>query len=223
MDSLKGWKTGNGEDERIRLFSRKMTNERAAPTNNYPTEACDQCIPMNIKMIRGAWTQVSWQREPTALKIRFQIYGNPKVVNKVFGTVMSLENMKSSTGNIKMTNKKTSCVGMEIGSAGSHRKSSKLNLFFRDSEEGNELHEVRHLIFKRFSSSNSFRWEVVWPSKITSWASKLISIAPIVSFQAIRIYQTLLISVCLVKSGPSETDRLEYIVLAETTGKHACR
>ena len=87
-----------------------------------------------------------WPRSPcTSIhKICIQIYGNPKVVNKVFGTVMSLENMKSSTGSIKMTNKKTSCVGMEVGAASSHRKSSKMNLFFRDSDEGNELHEVRN-------------------------------------------------------------------------------
>lgn len=104
-----------------------MTEERAAPSKNLQTEACDQCIPMNLKMVRGAWTQ---------------IYGNPKVVNKIFGTVMSLENMKSATGSIKMTSKKTSCVGMEVGAASSHRKSSKMNLFFRDSDEGNELHEV---------------------------------------------------------------------------------
>ncbi|CAI2357180.1 unnamed protein product [Caenorhabditis sp. 36 PRJEB53466] len=161
MDSLKG----------------KMTNERAAPSNNYPSEACDQCIPMNIKTIRGAWTQV---------------YGNPKVVNKVFGTVMSLENMKASTGSIKMSNKKTSCVGMEVGAASSHRKSSKMNLFFRDSDEGNELHEMRGTVTVKDN---------------------------IMSVET-NLYRT---HMCLVKAGPSESDRLEYVVLAETTGKHACR
>ncbi|KAF1748036.1 hypothetical protein GCK72_024503 [Caenorhabditis remanei] len=161
MDSLKG----------------KMSNERASPSKNTPIEACDQCIPMNLKMVRGAWTQ---------------IYGNPKVVNKVFGTVMSLENMKSSTGSIKMTNKKTSCVGMEVGAASSHRKSSKMNLFFRDSEEGNELHEMRGTVTVKDN---------------------------IMSVET-NLYRT---HMCLVKAGPSESDKFEYVILSETTGKYACK
>ncbi|CAO4385574.1 unnamed protein product [Caenorhabditis nigoni] len=162
MDSLKG----------------KMSNERASPSKSTtPSEACDQCIPMNLKMVRGAWTQ---------------IYGNPKVVNKVFGTVMSLENMKSSTGSIKMTNKKTACVGMEVGAAGSHRKSSKMNLFFRDSDEGNELHEMRGTVTVKDN---------------------------IMSVET-NLYRT---HMCLVKAGPSESDKFEYVILSETTGKYACK
>ncbi|EGT43207.1 hypothetical protein CAEBREN_18428 [Caenorhabditis brenneri] len=163
-------------DEKATL--RKMSNERASPAKSTtPSDACDQCIPMNLKMIRGAWTQ---------------IYGNPKVVNKVFGTVMSLENMKSSTGSIKMTNKKTSCVGMEVGAASSHRKSSKMNLFFRDSDEGNELHEMRGTVTVKDNIMNV----------------------------ETNLYRT---QMCLVKAGPSESDKFEYVILSETTGKYACR
>lgn len=28
---------------------------------------------------------------------------------------------------------------------------------------------------------------------------------------------------CLVKAGPSESDRFEYVILSETTGKYACK
>uniref|UniRef100_A0A8R1DLI0 Uncharacterized protein n=1 Tax=Caenorhabditis japonica TaxID=281687 RepID=A0A8R1DLI0_CAEJA len=161
MDSLKG----------------KMAASEKTSTSSSSSEACDQCIPLNMKIIRGAWTQ---------------IYGNPKVVNKVFGTVMSLENMKSSTGGIKMTSKKTSCVGMEVGAASSHRKSSKMNLFFRDSDEGNELHEMRGTVTVKDN---------------------------IMSVET-NLYRT---HMCLVKAGPSESDRFEYVVLTETTGKYACR
>ncbi|CAI5454475.1 unnamed protein product [Caenorhabditis angaria] len=155
----------------------KMTRERAPAKQSVAGEACDQCIPLNMKMLRGAWTQ---------------IYGNPKVVNKVFGTVMSLENLKSTEGNARMTRKKTACVGMEVGATSSSRKSTKVNLFFRDTEEGNELHEMRGTVAVR---DNILNIET-------------------------NLYRT---QMCLVKAGPSEANRFEYIVLAETSGKNACR
>ncbi|CAB3400385.1 unnamed protein product [Caenorhabditis bovis] len=166
----------NGIFKTMDKIKSTMSNGRSSPTNSFPNEACDQCIPMTIKDMRGAWTQ---------------IYGNPKVVNKVFGTIMSLENLKSASGSAKMTKKKTTCVGMEVGSSGA-RKSSKLNLFFRDSDEGNELHEMHGTMSVRDN---------------------------IMSIET-NLYRT---HMCLVKAGPSESDRYEYVVLAETTGKNACR
>ncbi|CAD6187599.1 unnamed protein product [Caenorhabditis auriculariae] len=143
-------------------------------TKSSTGDSCDQCIPLEANMIQGAWTQ---------------IYGNPKSLNKVFGTVMSLEDIHSASHTAKMSKKKVSCVGLEVGKKGKH--GAKVNLFFREKGEGNELHEMKGTV----------------------------AISGDVMQIDTNLYRT---NMCLVKAGPSESDRYEYIILAETIGENAC-
>ncbi|KAK5971940.1 hypothetical protein GCK32_016449, partial [Trichostrongylus colubriformis] len=83
----------------------KMKSSRThhrAPSKETPpklsTGSCPQCVFHNITMMRGAWTQM---------------YGNPSVIRKTFGAIMSLEYARSTNGKTTFTSRKTACVGLE--------------------------------------------------------------------------------------------------------------
>ncbi|VDN37206.1 unnamed protein product [Cylicostephanus goldi] len=89
------------------------------------TKACPQCIPHRIKMMEGAWTQM---------------YGNPRVIRKTFGTIASLEKAMTANGKTTMSSVPTACVGLEVGRYS--KGTAQINMFYRDDADGNELHEV---------------------------------------------------------------------------------
>ncbi|XGW35732.1 hypothetical protein V3C99_019151 [Haemonchus contortus] len=138
--------------------------------------SCPQCIPHNITMMRGGWTQM---------------YGNPNVIRQTFGAIMSLESARSTNGKMTFSSKKTACVGLEIGHY--YKGSAELNMYYRDDAEGNELHEMY--------------------GSVTSLEDNIFQMDT-------DKYHT---DMCLVKSGPAEESRYEYMVFAETSGKNACR
>ncbi|WKY14722.1 hypothetical protein Q1695_000332 [Nippostrongylus brasiliensis] len=165
MDSLKS---------KLRRSHRQHSTRTQAPSSS--SGICPQCIPHNITMMRGAWTQM---------------YGNPGVIRRTFGAIMSLDGAMSANGKISLTSRKTACVGLEIGRYS--KGSAELNMYYRDDSEGNELHEMR-------GSMSSLEDDI---------------------FQLdTDRYHT---EMCLVKFGPADEKRYEYMVFAETAGKNACK
>ncbi|KAK6062315.1 hypothetical protein COOONC_00025 [Cooperia oncophora] len=88
MDSLKS---------KMRHSHHRSTSKQLSHKSS-PSGSCPQCIPHNVTMMRGAWTQM---------------YGNPSVIRQTFGAIMSLENAQSTNGKMTFTSKKTACVGLE--------------------------------------------------------------------------------------------------------------
>ncbi|PIO68842.1 triacylglycerol lipase [Teladorsagia circumcincta] len=76
-------------------------------------------------------------------------------------------------------------------------------MYYRDDAEGNELHEMH--------------------GSITSLEDNVFQIDTDKYHTDSTISVTSYESMCLVKFGPSEEKRYEYMVFAETTGKNACR
>ncbi|KJH42919.1 hypothetical protein DICVIV_11084 [Dictyocaulus viviparus] len=165
------------------------------------SSSCHQCIAHNIGMMKGGWTQM---------------YGNPNVIKQIYGTIMSLQGAMSVNEKTILTSKKTACVGLEIGPY--RNRSAELNMFFRDDSKGNELHEV---VFYFIHTLRDIHANV---KKNKLFVLQMFGSISSVEGNVIMIdtdrYQ---VEMCLVKAGPVEADRYEFIVLTETTGKNACR
>ncbi|VDM57451.1 unnamed protein product [Angiostrongylus costaricensis] len=167
-------------------LNRSRTHGSKTAKSSELSSTCSQCIPHNIDMMKGAWTQM---------------YGNPSVIKKIFGTIMSLERMQAANGRTVLTSKGTACVGLEsknFRAAAIHLKISFNHTYlevFRYDSKGNELHEVR------------FSFEYFDISIVEADTLILYTVTPM----------------CLVKAGPVDVNRYEILVLAETSGKNACR
>ncbi|VDO20017.1 unnamed protein product [Haemonchus placei] len=120
----------------------RSASKQTSNKTSYPG-SCPQCIPHNITMMRGGWTQ---------------LYGNPNVIRQTFGAIMSLESARSTNGKMTFSSKKTACVGLEIGHY--YKGSAELNMYYRDDAEGNELHEetrYEYMVFSETSGKNACR------------------------------------------------------------------
>ncbi|KAK6765106.1 hypothetical protein RB195_025154 [Necator americanus] len=89
------------------------------------SRGCIRCISHDLKMMEGEWTQM---------------YGNPHVIRKLFGTIRSLQNAVTANANTSIISKTTSCIGFELGPY--VKGSAELSMFYRDDPEDTELHEM---------------------------------------------------------------------------------
>lgn len=123
-----------------------------------------------------------------------QIYGNPAVMKETYSTVLSLMKMGKMDESKETTNITAEHATCVGMEIGSvHHGEAQLNFFFRDDSEFKELHEMNGKM-----------------DLLTNKEFKL----------NLEYLDTKL---CVVKAGPSEEKRFEYIVLAETNGENKCR
>ncbi|GMT05876.1 hypothetical protein PENTCL1PPCAC_28050 [Pristionchus entomophagus] len=116
------------------------SSSRSRPDNSLNSRkisSCPPCVPVKLKEIQGAWTQ---------------IYGNAASLKKTFSTIMSLEDMASvGSRTLSMTSKKPVCVGMEVN--GKKKDKAALNVFFRDDSSENDVHEMKGDLFLQDDNS----------------------------------------------------------------------
>ncbi|KAE9548108.1 hypothetical protein FO519_008682 [Halicephalobus sp. NKZ332] len=123
-----------------------------------------------------------------------QVYGNPGVMKETYSTILTLMKM-GKMDESKATTNMTSEHATCVGmEIGSvHHGEAQLNFFFRDDGEFKELHEMNGKM--DLLSNKEFKLNLDYLD------TKL----------------------CVVKSGPSEESRFEYMVLVETSGENRCR
>ncbi|RCN40737.1 hypothetical protein ANCCAN_13317 [Ancylostoma caninum] len=147
----------NGVFGTMEELKRKVKHNTYSPSSRTSSRmmgngGCPQCIPHDFEMMEGAWTQM---------------YGNPHVIRRTFGTIASLENALATNGKTTMTSKATACVGLEVGRYS--KGTAELNMFYRDDSEGYELHErafvhgfklrlqLCHIVGRKHQNSCRFR------------------------------------------------------------------
>uniref|UniRef100_A0A7E4VH05 Uncharacterized protein n=1 Tax=Panagrellus redivivus TaxID=6233 RepID=A0A7E4VH05_PANRE len=123
-----------------------------------------------------------------------QIYGNPAVMKETYGTILSLLKMSD----IDSTRQTADLTDRHASCVGMKIGSAKagvapLKFFFRDDGYDEDLHEM------------SGDFVVLSPKEVKLNTPYMEN------------------KMCVVKAGPSEESRFEYIIVADTSGSNKCR
>ncbi|CAI4232605.1 unnamed protein product [Auanema sp. JU1783] len=111
----------------------KALKRRVQANEERSFSSCPKCQPISFPKLRGAWTLV---------------YGDAELFIQSLG----------DRGN--QSRSEPACLGLEVGK--SHGEGAAFNLFYRNSEKGNELHETEG---RAYASATGITFDIVKAAK----------------------------------------------------------